>query len=70
MIISEKQIMQLINIAKDFLIFGKEDNYPLGYRDDVIALLEILSQQSEELKEIKTVMVRGEPRELSEFDNE
>ena len=56
MIISEKQIMQLIEILKSTLCFvdRKESNILHGTQNQKIALYnEIIKQQSEELKEIK-----------------
>lgn len=51
MIISEKQIMQLMNVANDLL---KIEFVPQIYKDDVAALLSaIAAQQSVKLKEIK-----------------
>lgn len=54
MIISEKQVMELISIAHHHLeILRLEDSYS-DYHDTIVKLLdEINDQQSTELKEIK-----------------
>lgn len=54
MIISEKQIMQLINIARNHVEYGRLDKSQKGYFLTVMDLLtQIEEQQSEELKNIK-----------------
>ena len=53
MIISEKQIMQLLNIAKQALDFIPANECPL-FAQEIYNLLRVIDkQQSEELKEIQ-----------------
>ncbi len=57
MIISEKQIMQLMTIGRDFMVIlsliNGEDKYKTQYNDISSLLSIIANQQSEELKVIE-----------------
>lgn len=54
MIISEKQVYQLILIARNHVEYGRSDSSQKEYFNSVITLLEIIeNQQSGELKEIE-----------------
>lgn len=57
MIISEKQIMQLMTVSRDFMVIlsliNGEDKYKNQYNDISSLLSVIANQQSEKLKEIE-----------------